>query len=57
MYLQARLLSAEYKNLSPEDQAPWQKASVEDKARYDNEMESYVPSEGYSGKYTVVILS
>ncbi|KAL7542652.1 hypothetical protein ACHAWF_007222 [Thalassiosira exigua] len=39
----ARLLSAEYKNLSPRDKELWTKASEEDRARYDREMLAYAP--------------
>lgn len=38
---QARILSAEFKNLPSEDAALWKKASNEDKARHDREMEVY----------------
>ena len=39
----ARLLSAEYSSLPPEGAATWQKASTDDRVRYNREMESYVP--------------
>jgi len=39
----ARLLSAEYRALDPEDRAVWEKAHVADRTRYEHEMLSYVP--------------
>lgn len=45
-----RLLSAEYKNLSPEDSAFWQKAAADDKARYNLQMTTYVPPEEFIGR-------
>ncbi|KAL3785754.1 hypothetical protein ACHAW5_003596 [Stephanodiscus triporus] len=45
----ARLLSAEYSSLPPEDAAIWQKASVDDRVRYNREMLSYVPPAQVSG--------
>lgn len=40
---QARVLSAEYRALAPEDRAVWEQAHEDDKARYEREMLSYVP--------------
>ena len=40
---QARLLSAEYKALSPSERAVWEQASTGDRARYNKEMLSYLP--------------
>ena len=37
------MLSAEYKALSPEEKAQWQKISAQDRARFNREMLSYVP--------------
>ena len=37
------MLSAEYKALSPEEKAQWQKLSAQDRARFNREMLSYVP--------------
>ncbi len=45
----ARLLSAEFSNLSPEDVAVWQKASADDRARFTREMELYIPPDRVSG--------
>jgi hypothetical protein len=47
--LKARLLSAEYSSLPLEDAAIWQKASVDDRVRYNREMLSYVPPAQVSG--------
>jgi hypothetical protein len=47
--MKARLLSAEFSNLSPEDVAVWQKASADDRARFTREMELYVPPDQVSG--------
>ena len=44
-FSQGRLLSAEYKILSPEDSAVWQKASADDRERYNLQMATYMPPE------------
>jgi len=39
----AKLLSTEFKALSDKDRAKWEKKAAKDKARYLNEMKTYVP--------------
>merc|ERR1711862_1091333 len=42
----AKLLSEEYKQLTPEEKKKWEKEAAKDKLRYDREMEYYVPPDG-----------
>src|SRR6056300_291956 len=41
--LQAKLLSAEFKEISEDDKAEWNEKADADKQRYPREMEDYVP--------------
>ena len=51
----ARLLSAEYSSLPPEGVATWQRASADDRARYNREMESYVPPDASDDDVSTVV--
>jgi len=42
----AKLLSVEYKELTPDEKSKWDKLAAEDKKRYDAEMADYVPPAG-----------
>jgi hypothetical protein len=42
----AKVVSARWKELSPESREPYEKKAADDKARYTAEMESYVPPAG-----------
>lgn len=39
----AKIISAKFKLLNPEEKARWEEAAVQDKARYMNEMSTYTP--------------
>lgn len=44
-----------YKCLTSEEMETWNQRAVEDKARYDNEMEDYVPPPGHDAKGNLVV--
>lgn len=45
-----KLASAKWKVLSDSERVPWDERAALDKQRYEKEMETYVPTPGYSAK-------
>ena len=42
-------MAANYKNLDEKEMKKWEKKAAEDKARYQEEMKTYVPAEDPTG--------